>query len=122
MILENAVRSLACDAIVDSVDAGSGAGYIQIETSGDAEIATLPMSDPAFGAASNGVATANAITSDTSATGGTAAQASVYDSNNVKKWEMTLGTSGTEVIISSTSIGAGDTVSMSSLTVTVPAS
>lgn len=122
MTLENAVRSLACDAIVDAIDAGAGAGTLQFETSGDAEIATLTFSDPAFGAASNGVATASAITSDTTATGGTVAQASVYTSAPAKLWEWDAGTSGTSIIISSTAVGAGDTVSMSSLTVTVPAS
>lgn len=122
MTLENAVRSLACDAIVDSIDTGAGAGTLKFETSGDAEIATLTFSDPAFGAASNGVATASAITSDTTATGGTVAQASVYTSDPTKRWEWDAGTSGTSIIISSTSVGAGDTVSMSSLTVTVPAS
>lgn len=122
MILETAVRNLACDAIVDSVDAGAGAGYVQFETSGDVEVATLVCSDPAFGAAASGTATAASITSDTNATGGTVAQASWYDSNNAKKWENTVGTSGAEITISSTTIGAGDTVSMSSFTVTVPAS
>lgn len=122
MILETAVRNAACNAIVDALDAGAAAGYIQFETSGDVEVATLPMSDPAFGNAAAGVATAATITSDTSATGGTAAQASFYDDNDLKCFEMTVGTSGTEIIISSTAIGVGDTVSMSSLTVTVPAS
>lgn len=122
MTLETAVRNLACDAVVDSIDAGAGAGYIQMETSGDVEIATLPMSDPAFGASSSGTATASAITSDTTATGGTIAQASVYDSNNAKKFELDAGTSGTYVIVSSTSVSANDTVAMSSFTVTCPAS
>lgn len=122
MILETAVRNLACDAIVDSIDAGTGAGYIQFETSGDVEVATLTCSDPAFGSAAAGVATAAAITSDTNATGGTVAQASWYDSDNTKRWENTVATSGAEITISSTTIGAGDTVSMSSFTVTVPAS
>lgn len=122
MILETSARNAACDAVVDLLDAGAAAGYCQFETSGDAEIATLPMSDPAFGAAAAGVATANSITSDTNATGGTIAQASFYDSNNVKRFEMTAGTSGTEIIVSSTSVGAGDTVAMSALTVTCPAS
>ena len=122
MILTTAARNAACNAIVDLVDGGSGAGTIQFETSGDAEVATLTFSDPAFGSASTGVATASATTSDTSATGGTIAQASIYDSSSTKIWENTAGTSGTEFILSSTSIGAGDTVSCSSFTVTVPAS
>lgn len=122
MTLVNAARSAACDALVDLIDAGAGAGTMVFETSGDVEVATLTFSDPAFGAASNGVATASAISSDTSATGGTVAQVSVYSSTPTKYWEWDAGTSGTSIIVSSTSVGAGDTVSCSSLTVTVPAS
>jgi hypothetical protein len=122
MVLVNAVRTLACDAVVDSIDTGAGAATLVFETSGDAEVATLTFSDPAFGGASNGVSTASAITSDTDAAGGTVAQASVYTSDPTKRWEWDAGTGGTSIIISSTTVGAGDTVSMSALTVTVPAS
>lgn len=122
MTLETAIRNGACDSVVDSIDAGAAAGYIQMETSADAELATLTMSDPAFGAASSGTATASAVASDTNANAGTIAQGSIYDSNAVKKFELDAGTSGTYIIVSSTSVGAGDTVSMSSFTVTCPAS
>ena len=122
MILTTAARNAACNAIVDLVDAGAGAGTLQFETSGDVEVATLTMSDPAFGDAATGVATAGAITSDTNATGGTIAQASLYDSDSNKVLEMTCGTSGAEINLSSLSVGASDTVSCSSLTITVPAS
>jgi hypothetical protein len=122
MVLEPAVRNAACDAIVDAIDGGAGAGTMEFETSGDAELATLTFSDPAFGAASSGVATASAITSDTSANAGTIAQCSVYTSAPTKLWEWDAGTSGTSIIVSSTSVGAGDTISCSSLTVTMPAS
>jgi len=121
--LETATRNAACDAIVDLIDGGVGAGTLQFETSGDVEVATLTFSDPAFGAAATGVATASAITSDTSATGGTVAQASIYDSASTKIMECTVATdSSQDIQLSSLTIGAGDTVSMSSLTVTVPAS
>jgi len=120
--LETAARNAACDAIVDLIDAGAGAGTLVFETSGDVEVATLTFSDPAFGNAATGVATASAITSDTNATGGTVAQASFYDSNSNKVLECTVSTSGADINLSSLSVGAGDTVSVSSLTVTVPAS
>jgi len=120
--LETSARNAACDAIVDLIDAGAGAGTLQFETSGDVEVATLTFSDPAFGNAATGTATASAITSDTNATGGTIAQASAYDSNSAKVIEFTCGTSGADINLSSLSIASGDTVSCSSLTITVPAS
>jgi hypothetical protein len=121
VILTTLARNAACNAIVDLIDAGAGAGNIKFETSGDVEVATLPFSDPAFGNAAVGVATANAITSDTTATGGTVAQASIYDSDANKVLECNVQTSGGDINMSSLVIGAGDTISMSALTVTVPA-
>ena len=120
--LETAARNAACNAIVDLIDAGTGAGTLVFQTSGDVEVATLTFSDPAFGNAATGVATASAITDDTSATGGTVAQASFFDSDANKVLEATVGTSGQDINLSSLTVGAGDTVSVSSLTVTVPAS
>jgi hypothetical protein len=122
MILTTAARNAACNAVVDLLDAGAGAGYIEFQTSGDVEVATLPMSDPAFGAAAAGVATAGAITSDTNATGGTIEHAKFFDSNDTECFEMTCGTSGSEINLSSLAIGVGDTVAISSLTVNCPAS
>lgn len=120
-ILETAARNAACDAIVDLIDAG-GAGTLVFQTSGDVEVATLTFSATAFGAASTGTATAASITSDTSATGGTVAQASVFSGGAAKIMEFTVSTSGADINLSSLSVGAGDTVSVSSLTFTVPAS
>lgn len=123
--LETATRNAACNAIADLVDAGDDAGYIQFETSGDAEVATCTMSDPAFGDAAAGVATANAISDDTDATGGVIAQASLYDSDDTKILEATCGTGAEEFQFGSTesmTLGAGDQLSVDSLTLTVPAS
>lgn len=75
----------ACDAIVDLVDAGAGAGHIQIATTAFASIlSTITCSDPAFGAASAGVATlAGTPLQDASADNtGTAAVWRARDSNN----------------------------------------
>ena len=120
--LETAARNAACDAIVDLIDGGAGAGTLVFETSGDVEVATLTFQDPAFGAAAAGVATrAGSITDDTNATGGVVAQASFYDSNSAKILEATVATSGADINLSSLTVGAGDTVSVSTLTVTMPA-
>ncbi len=120
-VLNTAARNAACNAVVDLIDAGSGAGALVFRTSGSSEVATLPFSDPAFGNASTGVATASAITSDTSATGGTTDRATLEDSDANAYITASVGTSGEDINLSSVAIGAGDTVSMSSLTVTVPA-
>ena len=120
--LETAVRNAACNAVVDAVDGGAAAGTLVPETSGDADVATLTFSDPAFGNATGGVSTASAITSDTNATGGTIAQVSFYTSTGLKILEATAATSGAEFTFSSLSVGGGDTVSVSACTVTMPAS
>lgn len=111
-----AVRNSLANLVVDLIDAGAAAGYLEIDTSGDVEVATLTFSDPAFGNASSGTATANAITSDTNATGGTAAKAFAADSDDTPVFLCAVGTSGSDINLSSVAIGAGDTVSISSLT------
>ena len=121
-ILETNARNAAANAIVDLIDSGPGAGTLEFETSGDVEVATLTFSDPAFGSASLGTATASAITSDLNATGGTIAQASIYTSTGTKILEATVSTSGAEINLSSLNISAGDVVSVTNLTLTVPAS
>ena len=125
--LTTTARNAACDAIVDLIDAGAGAGTLELKTSastvsGTNEAATLTFSDPAFGNASSGVATASAITDDTSATGGTVSDATFFDSNSAAVLQCQVATSGSDINLSSTVIGVGDTVSITSLTVTVPAS
>jgi len=119
-----AVRDGLADYVVDLIDGGTGdaTGDLEIMTSGDVEVATLLYSNPAFGASSSGTATAAAITSDSSATGGTAALFRVLDrdNNEVFRGSVTAVAGGGDIELSSVSIGAGDTVSISSLTYTAP--
>ena len=120
--LTTAARNAAANAVVDLLDAGAGAANLFIMTSGDVEVATLTFSDPAFGNAATGVATASSIASDTSATGGTAALFKAVDSDDTEVFRGTVSTSGADLNLSSTTIGAGDTVAVSSFTYTQPAS
>ena len=129
--LTNAAASAAADAVVDRIDAG-GAGTIKIYTGTiptDADtavgaqtlLATLTFSATAFGAASNGVATANAITSDTSADAtGTAAWARIASGGGTTQMDVTVGTSGDDINFNTVSFVAGATVSITSLTYTQP--
>lgn len=118
-----AARNAAADAVVDLVDAGTTdtGGDLVLMTSGDVEVATLPLSTPpAFGAAGAvvaGRADANAITDDTSATGGTAALFKLQNRDNTEilRGTVTAVGGGGDITISSVSITAGNTVSCSSL-------
>jgi len=130
--LTNARASAACDSVVDAIDAGAGAGTIKIysgiiPTDADTAVgaqtllATLTFSDPAFGAASNGVATASAITSDTSIDAtATASWARIADSNGTTVMDCTVGTSGDDINFNTVAFVAGATASITSMTVTVP--
>jgi len=123
MILETVLRNVLADAIDNEINTGAGTATFVFETSGDVEVATINLQNPAFGAAAAGVITLQGVPlSDLSATGGTTVQASVFDRDVEKQFELTVGTSGTEIIISSTIIGATDQVDLTALTITVPAS
>lgn len=116
-----AVRDAIANAVVDSIDSG-GAGSLIFQTSGNAEVATLTFSATAFGASSSGTATANAITSDTNATGGTVSKFKIQNGSAADAgFAGAVSTSGSDINLSSLTVGAGDTVSMSSLTYTAPA-
>ena len=116
------------DAIADAVDAtingGGGAGYLEFQTSGDAEVATITFEATAFGASNTGVITmAGAPKSDTNANAGTMAKFKIYD-NGAPGTLLITGTvgSGTGDIDfpGGLLIGAGDTVTLTSFTITCP--
>lgn len=90
--------------------------------SGNTLLAELTMNATAFPAASGGVLTANAITSDSSADAtGTASFARIVETGgSTVICDLSVGTSGTEVIINTVSIVAAAVVSCSSFTITAP--
>lgn len=128
--LTNLSASAAADAVVDRVDQGAGAGKLRIydgtqpataDTAIGAQVllAELTFSDPAFGAASSGVATANAITTDSSANAtGTATWFRVVDSDGVAIWDGTVGLATSDLILNATAIAAGAAVSVTAFTYT----
>ena len=117
------------DAIADAVDAringGGGAGYLEFQTSGDEEVATITFSDPAFGASSTGVITmASAPKSSGAATGGTMAKFKIYDNGAPGDLLITgsVGVSDEDInFAGGLTVGAGDTVELTSFTITCPA-
>ena len=113
------IRDQLCDLVVDAIDAG-GAGSLVFMTSGDVEVATCPFTVTAFGPASGGTATANAITDDTSATGGTVAKFKCVSGGAADIFFGAVAVSGSDMDLSSLSVGVGDTVSVSALTYSAP--
>jgi hypothetical protein len=134
--ISTAAAKAACDAVVDLLDGGAGAGYIEIRTgSQPATVATaasgtllgtLTLSDPAFGnatTASPSVATASAITSDTNADAtGTAGWFRAYDSAGTAIIDGSVSATGGggDLTLDSTSIIAGGTIAMTSWTISMP--
>ena len=117
-----AVRNLVANLVVDQLDLGSGTaeGRLVFNTSGDVEVATLNLANPAFGASAAGIATANTIADDASATGGTTTKFRLQDRDSGIIVEGSVGTSGQDINLSSNIIAATDTVSISSLTYAAP--
>lgn len=115
-----AVRDGIANFVVDQLDEGTPPGNLVFRTSGDTEVATCPFSTTAFGASSSGTATAASITSDTSATGGTIAKATLENAAGTAKinCSVTATGGGGDIELSSVSVSAGQTVSVSSLTYT----
>lgn len=139
----NSIAIAQCNAAVDAIDAGAGAGTLvfyagtppanaDTALSGNTVLATLTFGDPAFGAASDlgpgARATANVITEDASADAdGVATFARSFDSNGLVCHQFTVagstGGSG-EILVTSAdanaTIVAGLPVSISAFAYTQP--
>lgn len=124
------VRNAICDLVVDLIDSGSGNGTIKFQNGGqnDSVVATLTFSATAFddagsaGGNAAGVAAAAAITDDTNCKAGTVTKFTVFSGpgDSVFTGSVTATGGGGDIILSSTSIGQGDTISISSLTYEAP--
>ncbi len=134
--ISTASRNAMADAIVDRIDLGSSPpGVVKIYTGTQPAgpdsaatgtlLATLTFSNPAFGAASAGVATASAITSDTNVDAtGTAGWFRIQDGNGVGiiDGNITATSGGGDAEFDDINFVAGGTAAISSMTVTMPAS
>lgn len=115
-----AVKTARMNAVVTQIDAGTAAGKLKIRTAADAVLATITLTDPC-GTVTNGVLTFD-FDPDISATAGasgTAANAIITDSDDVTIISgLTVGTSGTDIVLDSTSITSGQTVTITAGTIT----
>ena len=126
----------ALDAITAKLNVGGTAGTVKIYTGSQPAntlasetgtlLATLTLSTTAFPASTDGTtnglatATANSITAGTAVATGTAGHFRALDSAGVCIVMGSCGTSAADMILNSTSITSGDTVSATSGVITLP--
>ena len=139
MSTSNAAAQAALNARTALVDAGSGPGKVRIYSgtppaggpdaalSGNTLLAELTMSDPSFPPATDtnpgARSVANAVSDDTDADAtGTATFFRIVDSDDTPHLQGTAGTAGTDMILDSASVTAGQTVGVTSITLNQPES
>ena len=116
----NTVKDNRMTQVLNAIDGGAGAGYIEICSAAYASVlATIVLSDPCGSVASQAL-TLTMPQSDTNADAtGTAAIARIMDSAaTIVVQGLTVGTGGTDIVLSSLAITAGDTVTLNSAVIT----
>ena len=123
VVISSSASSVACDAVVDLIDSGATSGTLEIIDVSNNVLASMEFSDPAFGSASGGIATASTIATETSAVlTGTASNFRIKNSDDVIILSGSVGTSGEDINLNTTSITQGDQITITSMTVTMPQS
>lgn len=131
--LTNAAASAACDSLFGRINAGAGPGTVKLYTGlqpvhaddgigGATLLGTFTLNDPAFGAATNGVAVLD-VTPPLSTTGVANGEAGWFrcaDSNGVTVFDGGVGTSGTQLNLNTTAITVGLTIEITSGTFAMP--
>jgi PAB1-binding protein PBP1 len=128
MQVTNAEASAMMDAMCAHLNSGTLVMYTGTQPtnantalSANTVLVTLTFGATAFGASVNGVATANAITAGTAVAAGTATFARLFRSDGTTVvCDLSVGTSGSDVNLNTTTISVGLQVSISSMTFTHP--
>lgn len=106
------VKNNRLTQVLNAIDAGAGNGILVIGTTGMATtLASITLAKPSA-TVSAGVLTFSGLPKSATATGtGTAAEARITDSTaTIVISGLTVGTSGTDIIIDNTSITSGQTI------------
>jgi hypothetical protein len=118
----NATKQARLEAVITKIDAGAGASTLEIGTTGMASVlAVFNLADPC-GSAVNGLLTFDfdPDISDTSAdNSGTAAEARIKDGDGTSVITgLTVGVAAENIVLDSVSITAGQTVTLTTGTIT----
>jgi len=109
--------SIVCDVLSNQLDDG----YILFHDASHSEVAKPQFNDPSFGDAEEGSATMSTSPSvqDPSSTGGTIDHAHLVTSDETILTQCTCGLSAAEFIFSSLTIGAGEALTLTLVTLTI---
>lgn len=126
-------RDAATNGIVDRLDAGAGAGIVRVYTGAPPAtpqaavtgtlLVAFVLSDPAFGAASAGVATGSGLPkTGTGLAAGTAGWFRAVDSDGTGVWQGTVTATGGggDMTMDTTTVSVGLTVNLTALSYTTP--
>lgn len=121
VIYAAALRTARMNDVLDAIDVGGSAGKLKIGTAGMGTLlVTITLTDPC-GAVSGDVLTFDFDPDISGVAGntGTAAAATITDSDdNVIVSGLTVGTSGTNIVLDNTSINTGQIVTITAGTIT----
>lgn len=114
------VKTTRMQAVRDAFDSGSGAATLEICTAAYAStLITFTLSDPASTVAGDILTLSGMPKTATAAAGGTAAVARVKSSDGTVQCSgLTVGTNGTDIVISNTTITNAASYSLTAGTIT----
>jgi hypothetical protein len=120
----NAALDTACNSgfleIYDSTGTGQPATP-DVAITTQVKLAKLPLNATAFGASASGVKTANAITNGTGLANGTATWFRIFKSDDTTAvFDGSAGTSGADLNLNDVAITTGGTVTVTSMTISMP--
>jgi hypothetical protein len=116
----NTIKDARLQAVIDAIDAGAGAGYIEIGTAGMALVLVkIILADPSA-TKSAGVLTLAGLPKSGTATGtGTAAAARIRDSNDADVVTgLSVGTGSEDIVLDNASIATDQVVNVTVGTIT----
>jgi hypothetical protein len=121
-VLNDVNTSVGTTAVLNFYAGVQPADVSSATTAANTIVATLSMtSTSAFGAAAAGVLTANSITSDSSAAGGTTTWFSICKNTGARVIDGSVGVSVSDIVLNSTTVSTGASVALSALTITFSA-
>ncbi len=113
----NTVKNNRMTQVLNAIDGGAGNGILKIGTTGMATtLVSITLAKPSGSVASQALTFSGLPKSGTGSGAGTAAAAQITDSTGTVVVDgLTVGTSGTDVIIDNTSIAIGQTVNLNAV-------